>query len=70
MRVLQEPSAELKIEFERVGHNKMVVEALETSLANAMQILIKTTDETEFRTVQGQAQAISHFLDAMKPGKR
>jgi hypothetical protein len=70
VRVLKEPSAQVKTEFERIGHNQVVREFLETSLENAKTVLVNTTDDHEFRTVQGQAQAISHILDAMKPGKR
>jgi hypothetical protein len=51
-------------------NNKLVREFLETSLADAQATLMNAVDETEFRTVQGQAQAISHILDVMKPGKR
>lgn len=70
MRVLREPVAEVKAEFERLHHNKLVREFLEASLADAQATLMNTTDEHEFRTVQGQAQAIAHILNAMKPGKR
>lgn len=70
MRVLREPEAAVKAEFERMHNNKLLREFLETSLDAAQAILMNTVDEQEFRTVQGQAQAISHILDAMKPGKR
>jgi hypothetical protein len=70
VRVLQEPTAEVRAEFERIGHIKSVREFLESSLDSAKTRLMHVTDEEEFRTVQGQAQAIAHILDAMKPGKR
>lgn len=70
MRILRELTVEEKAEFERLAHNKLLREYLETSLDTAKTALMRVTSDEDFRTIQGQAQVLDHVLSSMQPGKR
>lgn len=70
MKVLRDLNAAEKAEFERLYHNKMLREYLETSLNTAKDTLIGIPAGDDFKQVQGQAQVLQHLLNAITPGKR
>jgi hypothetical protein len=67
VRILKECTAEERAEFNRLRGNRIVVDYFRACLTNATTALIKATDEDDFRTTQGKAQAIQHILSIIDP---